>query len=264
MAACEIEYFLARLLCETIPFISFINLLSPSETRHSWCLSPFGIFLFPVRWKCRVFSRLERYSRFSNRLLVLFRSLWLTVRLLGPTNVSITSLWILNDFHRPHPRFKIIEGYPWCKYVARIFCLMTRPFLKWLFFLMRATALILPKSLISYRPLYFGIGRQFSIFFIILICSGCATIELPDISPGITLPASEICFRISTLGQVEQFISKEECESIRKRSIFLTSEDWAKLKFTLLKNCITNKCKQTAGALDDLFITLDDALKELP
>lgn len=86
-------------------------------------------------------------------------------------------------------------------------------------------------------------------------------VEIPDISPGVTLPASGDGYQIGTLSQKETRIPKAEWDEKRKRGIILFSDDWAKLKFTLLKNCISNPCKQTVGALDDLFIAIDDAIK---
>lgn len=99
----------------------------------------------------------------------------------------------------------------------------------------------------------------------LLIClSSCASVEIPDIRPGITLPASGDGYRYSTLSNKEERIPKVQWDEEKKRGIILFSDDWAKLKYTLLKNCLTNKCKSTAGALDSLFYAIDDALKQLP
>lgn len=75
-----------------------------------------------------------------------------------------------------------------------------------------------------------------------------------------TLPYSEDGYRIGTLTQKETRIPKAEWEEKKKRGIIIFSEDWQKLKFSFLKNCITNPCKQTVGALDELFIAIDKAL----
>lgn len=88
--------------------------------------------------------------------------------------------------------------------------------------------------------------------------------EIPDINAYVTLPASEDGYGVSTLSRKEVRIPKAQWEQKRKRGIILFSEDWAKLKFTLLKNCVANQCKQTVGALDGLFYSIDDALKKVP
>jgi len=78
------------------------------------------------------------------------------------------------------------------------------------------------------------------------------------------LPASGDGYGITTISRKETRIPRAEWDQKRKRAILLYSEDWAKLKYTLLKNCIANQCKQTVGALDGLFYSLDDALKKIP
>lgn len=97
-----------------------------------------------------------------------------------------------------------------------------------------------------------------------LLTSACASVELPDIKAYVTLPASEDGYGVSTLSRKEVRIPKAEWEQKRKRGIILFSEDWEKLKFTLIKNCVALQCKQTVGALDGLFYSIDDALKKLP
>lgn len=92
----------------------------------------------------------------------------------------------------------------------------------------------------------------------------CATIEIPDIKPGIVLPASGDLYQISTISHKETRTLAEDAKNKIPRAILLFSDDWAKLKFTLLKNCIANECKQTVGTLDNLFIVIDNALKQIP
>ncbi len=97
-----------------------------------------------------------------------------------------------------------------------------------------------------------------------LISVGCATVEIPNIKTYVTLPYSGDGHSIETLTHKEDRIPKAEWEEKRKRGIILFSEDWQKLKFTLLKNCEMNECKQSVGALDGLFQALDDALGSMP
>ena len=44
--------------------------------------------------------------------------------------------------------------------------------------------------------------------------------------------------------------------------IILFSKDWAKLRFTIVKNCLTMDCKNAVGALDFLFEAADRAAKK--
>jgi hypothetical protein len=94
--------------------------------------------------------------------------------------------------------------------------------------------------------------------------AACATVQVPDIHPGITLPASGDGYQIGTLSHDE--IRTPAAEWIKKlpRAIILFSDDWAVLKQTILDNCISNNCEQSVGALDYLFQTIDQALKNLP
>jgi hypothetical protein len=91
----------------------------------------------------------------------------------------------------------------------------------------------------------------------------CASVELPDLKPHITLPASQEGFWVSTLTDEEGSVPYLEWRSKLRREphIILFSDDWAKLRFTILKNCMSMDCKQAVGALDDLFYTFDAALK---
>ncbi len=91
----------------------------------------------------------------------------------------------------------------------------------------------------------------------------CSTIEIPDIHPGITLPASGDGYQIGTVSHDEIRTPADQWHEKTKRGIILFSDDWAKLKFTLLKNCLANDCKQSVGALDNLFYAIDNALKEI-
>jgi hypothetical protein len=78
------------------------------------------------------------------------------------------------------------------------------------------------------------------------------------------LPASEGCFGLNVITGVEIEIPKDQCDYMVRRAIFLTSEDWAKLRYSILKNCHVSQCKQFVGAFDELFLGLDSALMLLP
>lgn len=94
--------------------------------------------------------------------------------------------------------------------------------------------------------------------------ASCATIEIPELHPGITLPASGDGFQVNTITGRAKLIPAAEWQKQLPRGIIMFSDDWAKLKFTLLKNCLENTCTQAVGALDTLFQTIDEALRKLP
>lgn len=99
-----------------------------------------------------------------------------------------------------------------------------------------------------------------SIFFL----SGCASVEIPDFKAHITLPASGDGYWVKTVSAEEGRVPKAEWDVQRKRGIVILSEDWAILRFTLLKNCLTMECKNAVGTFDNLFFSLDSALRKLP
>lgn len=97
------------------------------------------------------------------------------------------------------------------------------------------------------------------------VAIGCASVEIPDFKAHITLPASKDGFWVKTVSPEEGVIPREQWERTlnSKPYIILFSEDWSILRFGLLKNCITIECKQAVGIFDELFYSLDDALKKL-
>lgn len=102
---------------------------------------------------------------------------------------------------------------------------------------------------------------KFAALILTIFLTACASVQIPDFKAHITLPASGDGYWVKTVSDEEGRIPKEQWEVMKKRGIVLLSEDWAILKFTLLKNCLSNDCKDTVGLLDDLFYTLDSALK---
>lgn len=99
---------------------------------------------------------------------------------------------------------------------------------------------------------------------LILVLSGCAGIDIADIGPMVTLPASGDCYKVTVISNVKTRIPKTQCDEIKKRGIILTSEDWKRQKISIQKNCQLKKCKQLVGAFDDLFLTIDEALQKIP
>lgn len=96
---------------------------------------------------------------------------------------------------------------------------------------------------------------------VLLLFTGCATVRIPDFKAHITLPASGDGFWLKTVSNEIGKIPKKEWEEKRKRGITILSEDWQILRYTVMKNCLTNDCKDTVGAFDELFYKVDEALK---
>ena len=94
----------------------------------------------------------------------------------------------------------------------------------------------------------------------------CASVEIPDFKAHITLPASHYGFWAKTVSAEEGFIPAQQWQHILDTTphIILFGSDWKILRYSLLKNCLTNDCKQAVGVFDELFKTIDDALKKLP
>jgi len=101
-------------------------------------------------------------------------------------------------------------------------------------------------------------------FCLTVSLASCANFEIADVRPMVTLPASGECYGITALTQKKIRISKPQCDEIKKRAIFITSEDWRAQRVSIQKNCQYAKCKQLIGAFDELFLTIDRALKKIP
>ena len=99
--------------------------------------------------------------------------------------------------------------------------------------------------------------------FLLFSPTSCATVEVPDFKAYVELPASKKGFGVTTVTHKEHEISSEKWIEKKKRAILIFSEDWLILKRTIRKNCITNDCNQAIGALDGLFLTIDQALESL-
>jgi len=103
------------------------------------------------------------------------------------------------------------------------------------------------------------------VLLLTLLFTGCAgNVTIPDFKANITLPASGDGYWVKTASTGEGRIPKAEWEIKRKRGIILLPDDWAILRGTLLENCLTNACKNAVGTFDNLFTTIDTALKKLP
>lgn len=97
-----------------------------------------------------------------------------------------------------------------------------------------------------------------------LILASCGSMEIADIGPMVTLPASGDCYQVTVLTRKKTRYPKAKCDDIKKRGIILTSEDWKKQRVSIEKNCQLQKCKQLVGAFDSLFLIIDQSLQKLP
>ena len=103
-----------------------------------------------------------------------------------------------------------------------------------------------------------------NLLFLASLLVSCSTIQIPEIHPGITLPASGDGYQVDTLNGVPTRIPAAQWQQKIPRGIVLFSDDWETLKKTLLASCMENTCQQAVGALDTLFQTIDQALKNVP
>lgn len=230
---------------EIAPRNSFMLARSASDNLALATRWPRAQFTRPESLMCLLFCLYVTYSKFFSELFLRLKSLWFTHNSLGPTKVNITSRCILNVFCLFRLE-KEISGYPKrlnFGFISRVFP--------------HFSDFIRPKSLTKYTPSYPGTFFQVSMACLITLQVGCATVEIPDLHPEITLPGSGECYSRSTLTRETYRLPKETCERRSKKAIKLYSNDWQVLRVTLLKNCLTNQCKQSVGALDELFQALD-------
>ena len=87
--------------------------------------------------------------------------------------------------------------------------------------------------------------------------------QIQDFKAGVTLPFSENCFFVSALSGKEVEFNKAQCELIKKKSLFLTSEDWKIVRKNFQTNCQLLQCKQLVGQFDQLFIIMDQNLQKV-
>ena len=96
------------------------------------------------------------------------------------------------------------------------------------------------------------------------ILSGCGSFQIADIGPMVTLPASGDCYQVTVLTHKKVRYPKAKCDDIKRRGVFLTSEDWQKQRYSIQRNCQYAECKQLVGAFDELFLAVDQALQKMP
>ena len=104
---------------------------------------------------------------------------------------------------------------------------------------------------------------------LIFLLAGCSTTTtIPRFKVHVTLPASEDGYYVNTVllhdGTDEGRVAKDKWAEQRRRGLMLLPGDWLVLRTFLLENCLMNSCKLMVGTFDNLFKTIDDALKKVP
>lgn len=101
---------------------------------------------------------------------------------------------------------------------------------------------------------------------LLLVLSSCATYRFSDWQANITLPASKDCYGFNVVSGKEERIpaASKKCIDKKARAIWLDSENYKILRGDIERNCLAAKCSEIKGVLDDLFLTLDQALQQVP
>ncbi len=88
---------------------------------------------------------------------------------------------------------------------------------------------------------------------------------MSDWRADITLPASEDCYGFHVVSGKEVRLPAEskECVEQKIKSVRLTYENYKILRRDIQQNCQFEKCKQVTGYFDQLFLTLDSALRKV-
>lgn len=93
----------------------------------------------------------------------------------------------------------------------------------------------------------------------LFLCNCQHIVDLPDLCPKITLPASGDGAEVCTVSKKRRRIPKVEWDEQRKKMIHFDVKDYTKMKRAFLKHCLSSKCKQQIGQYDKLFEAIDKA-----
>ena len=105
--------------------------------------------------------------------------------------------------------------------------------------------------------------RSFLSTMSLLFLANCASLNLPDVCPMITLPASGDGYCKTTVTQKPWRLPKKVWDKEKGKTLHLTASDWAQIKKILLKQCASQNCKQSISSVDELFLGLDSALESI-
>lgn len=99
-----------------------------------------------------------------------------------------------------------------------------------------------------------------------LVNCSSRTLQTSDWQAGITLPASQDCYLFNVMSRTETRIPANHpaCIEKKERSIWLDFDSYRQLRRDITVNCYVSQCKQITGALDSLFLSIDQALKKIP
>lgn len=106
--------------------------------------------------------------------------------------------------------------------------------------------------------------KLLGVLLLLLALSNCGSMQTSDFEVNVTLPASQECYGLHVMSGKETRRPSAVCMELKKRAVFLTSENYKLLKADIQRNCQNQKCKQITGAFDGLFLSLDEALRKIP
>ncbi len=88
--------------------------------------------------------------------------------------------------------------------------------------------------------------------------------RIQDFSVGVTLPYSGDCYERAVLSDTKRRIPKIQCDAIKARGLFITSQNWKVIRKNFQDNCQVMQCTQLVGQFDNLFLEIDKAFQKVP
>lgn len=97
-----------------------------------------------------------------------------------------------------------------------------------------------------------------------LLTASCQTYQIHPFEIGVTLPYSGQCHFKNVITDETRDLDPNSCDQIKKRSLILTSDAWTTIRDDIQTNCAQQQCVELVGKFDQLFLTIDQALKDIP
>lgn len=96
----------------------------------------------------------------------------------------------------------------------------------------------------------------------LLSCVSCTTANIPDFRMDLVLPASGDCYgKYVVSKQVERIPADHPlCIERKMKALSIAPDQYAIIKKSFYKNCMSSDCKQTIQGIDGLFDTLSKAV----
>lgn len=102
-----------------------------------------------------------------------------------------------------------------------------------------------------------------SLLSVLPFIGGCATTEIAEIELcPLEDPFTEEGYCVNVITQKERVIEKEKWRLERRNYVMMSPESWAKVKTKHYKDCYSTECKQTLSNIENLFKTVDEAVKK--